>query len=470
MKKLIYLCFTLSIPFVTRAQYDKQAKQLDSIFTMLYEQNQFNGSVIIVEKGKILLKKGYGNSNESTKKKNNPQTIFELGSCTKQFTAAAVMLLKRQGKLSYTDPLSKYIPELSFWGNVTIYDLLRHTSGIPEYIIDMPKSWDKSIIASNDDIIRFYAQRKDSLKFTPGSRHKYTNTNYALLANIIEKTSGKSYADFVSENIFVPLGMNKTFVYNPYQKIKKIRNYAPGYVWAKNSFIKITPEKNQGDKDMVYYLDGIVGASKVHSNTEDLFLWIEALKNNTFFTAAEFDEMTEMTTTSDKRKVYYGFGLDVVKGDGKFSFGHTGSWGGYATFMYYDMQKDRTVITLQNFKMGTYPFENIRQILDGKPLVEEFRRKVILPESEIKKYTGSYTDDKNPDEEQLITYLDGHLVHNSTKIPWDMRFFPVSANEFQGVRQGGADGVLRFTTSKNGEIKLEMLQYDEIIGSGIKKN
>lgn len=451
------------------AQTDRRTQQLDSIFTMLYEQNQFNGTVIIAEKGKILLQKGYGYSNESTKKANDSHTIFELASCSKQFTAAAIMLLKRQGKLNYTDSLSKYIPELSRWDKVTIYDLLRHTSGIPEYIVDMPKTWDKKMIATNRDVIQFYSERQDTLKFIPGSRHQYNNTNYALLASIIEKASGKNYEIFLSENIFKPLGMKKTFVYNLYQNPKKLKNYALGYIWAKNSFAKITPEKDPGGNDMVYYLDGIIGSAKVHSNAEDLLTWINALKNNTLFNAAEFGEMTEMIKMADGKKIYYGFGLDVAKADGTFSFGHTGGWGGYATFIYHDMIRNRTVITLQNFKMGTYPFENIRQILDGKPLVEEFRKKITLPESDLKKYAGSYTDDKNPEEVQLITYLDGHLIHNSRKISWDMRFFPVTANEFQAVRQGGTDGVLRFTALENGDVKLEMLQYGEVIGSGIRK-
>lgn len=470
MKRLLFSYLIFLFPLLVIAQSDKKMQQLDSIFTMLYEQNQFNGSVLIAEKGQIVLKKGYDYSDESTKKKNNPNTIYELASCSKQFTAAAVMLLKKQGKLHYTDKLSQYFPELSIWDNVTIYDLLRHTSGIPEYIFDMPKSWDKTRIATNRDLIQFYAERKDSLKFVPGSRHQYNNTNYALLASIIEKASGKSYALFLSENIFHPLGMKRTFVYNPYLSPKKIKNYAPGYLWAKNSFAKITPEKMQGDTDMVYYLDGIVGNAKVHSTAEDILLWIEALKNNTFFSSAAFGEMTEIIETPSEKKVYYGFGLDVAKRDGTFSFGHTGSWGGYATFIYHDMIRDRTIITLQNFRMGTYPFENIRQVLDGNLLVPEYRRKIVLPENDLKKYIGAYINGENADDQQLITYLDGHLIHNSSKVPWDMRFYPVSANEFQAIRQGGTDGVMRFTALEDGKMKLEMLQYDEIIGSGIRVN
>src|SRR5690606_10515934 len=124
---------------------------------------------LIVEKGEAILDKGYGYRDEVSKKLNDRNTVFELASCSKQFTAGAIVLLKRQGKLSYEDKLSKYIPELDYWDEVTIYDLLRHTSGLPEFIFDMPETWDKTKIATNKDEIAFYAANKTALQFPTGS-------------------------------------------------------------------------------------------------------------------------------------------------------------------------------------------------------------------------------------------------------------------------------------------------------------
>lgn len=468
MKQFTFSFILFMITSICFGQDKKHEKQLDSIFSVMYEQNQFNGVVLIADKGKVILKKGYGYSNEETRKPNDEKTVFELGSCSKQFTATAIVLLKRQGKLDYNDKISKYLPELSFWDNVTIYDLLRHTSGLPEYLTNMSEEWDKTKIATNEDLIKFYANRKDTLAFKPKSKYRYNNTNYALLASIVERASGKKYADFLSEFIFKPLKMNNTFVYNRRENPKKISNYATGYVWAKNSFEKVTSENPKYDDTSVYYLDGIVGAAKVNSNVEDLYKWVTALKSNTFLTQKEFDDMTEITKTSTGKNISYGFGFDVSKGENKFSFGHTGSWDGYISFIYQNMIKDRTIIIQENFTLGAYPFDNIVQVLEDKPLTVVYQQKKMIPEAEMMQYEGIYTDEKNGDE-HIISYKQGHLFYNTNRVKWDMRFFPISSAEFLGVRQGGRNGVLKFTKLENGTMRLEMLEYGKAIGNGIRK-
>jgi CubicO group peptidase (beta-lactamase class C family) len=469
MNKLTFFFVFMIASHFAYAQHEKQVQQLDSILSMMSRQNQFCGTILIAEKGRVIFEKGYGYRDENFKQKNNVKTVYELASCSKQFTAAAIVLLKRQGKLSYTDEMSKYLPELSFWKKVTIYDLIRHTSGIPEYLSDLPGNVDTTKIATNKDLIKFYETKRDTLKFDPGSRHRYSNTNYALLADIIERVSGTSYAKFLNDNVFKPLKMKHTFVYNRRLEPKRVKNYATGYVWANDSFDKVTSEDPRYGENMVYYLDGIVGNAKVNSTVGDIHIWIESLKANKLFTKEEFDLMTDVTKTNSGRNIPYGFGLDLSKADNKFSFGHTGSWDGYATFIHHNVMKDRTIITLQNFKMGAYPFANINQILDEKPLTIEYKKKINLRESDLHKFIGTYIDENNKDEIQYITSLNGHLVHNSKQVAWGMRFFPISSNQFQAVRQGGADGVLKFTTLQNGDIKLEMLQNGKVVGTGIRK-
>ncbi len=467
MKRLLFAAYLLAATAkLCPAQTNKQSTQLDSVFTVLAHQNQFNGSVIIADKGKIILNKGYGFSNEQTKQQNNSQTIFELASCSKQFTAAAIVLLKRQGKLNYDDRIAMYLPELKFWDKVTINDLLRHTSGLPSFMSDMQDVWDQTKIATNADVINFYAKRKDTLKFEPKSRHQYNNTNYAILASIIERVSGKTYADFLSQYIFKPLNMKSTFVYNRREKPRKISNYATGYVWATNTFEKVVSEDPGYDDKLVYYLDGVVGHAKVNSTVEDLFKWVTSLKTNSLFTQKEFEEMTEVTQTSTGKNIAYGYGFDVSKREGRFSFGHTGNWDGYTSFIYQNVIKDRTIIILENFKLGTYPFKNINEILDNQPISTEFKPMVMLTEHEMDKFGGTYADEKDTTEHHVITYKQGHLFYNTDKTNYDMRFFPISSNEFKAIRQGGADGVLRFTKLDDGKLRMEMLQDGEVIGAG----
>lgn len=469
MRSFFLLFLFLAAHGICSGQHNRQTRQLDSIFTMLCEQNQFNGSVLIAEKGKTVFTKGYGYRDERSKKPNTPGTVFELASCSKQFTAMAIVLLHQQGKLAYTDQLSQYIPELSFWNGVSIYNLLRHTSGIGSYTEDLYQGWDSNTIATNKDLIRFYAQRKDTLLFVPGSRHWYSNTNYALLASIIERVSGEDYATFLHKHIFAPLGMNHTFVYSRRLQPRHISNFAIGYVLATNSMNRVTPDDPEAGNKSVYFMDGIVGSAKVNSTVEDLLKWVNALKNNSLVTRQDFEQMTEVTQTSGGKNIPYGFGLDLAKGDNKFSFGHTGGWDGYLTLIHQNMIKDRTIIILQNFHQGATPFTNINEILDNQPLTAEFRRKTALPEQDIKQYTGTYIDEQHPEEQHLISYQDGHLVYNTSLTHWNMRFFPSSAQTFQALRQGGRNGVLEFTRLQDGSTELKMTENGSLIGTGIKK-
>lgn len=468
MKEKILIISLVLISNICFAQNTKKVKQIDSLFTMLYEQNQFNGSVLIAENNKVIYNSGKGIRDENTKQKNNSNTIFELASVSKQFTATAIILLNREGKLKYSDDFTKYIPELSFWKDITIADLLRHTSGIPEFLLDMKDEWDENKIATNQNMIEFYASRKDTLEFIPKSKHSYSNTNYALLASIIERVSGVSYSEFLERNIFKPLKMKRTFVYNRRQNPKKLNNYAIGYYWAENSFNKVTAEEPGHDDKRSYYLDGIVGNAKVHSSTKDLFKWVNALKSNSFLTQEEFEEMTRITETSEGKKISYGFGLEISRGENKFAYGHSGRTDGYITFLYHDQIKNRIIIILENFDLGTYPFENIIEILEDKPLTERFNKKIILTDNELEKFVGEYEDITDETEKHLITFKNGHLIYNTPDLPWDLRFFPISKNEFQGLLIGGMDAKMKFI-NEGGKLKVELSQYGNIIGEGVKK-
>lgn len=468
-KNLVVIAFLFLTTNVCLGQKNNTEKRLDSLFTSLSEQNQFSGSVLIAEKGKIIYKGGKGFSNEKTKEKNNSKTIFELASCSKQFIGVGIVLLHRDGKIDYTDDITEYIPELSNFKGVKIYDLLRHTSGIPEFLGKFREDWKNQKIATNQDVINYYAQRKDTLEFKPTSTHQYCNTNYVFLATIIERISNQKIEDFLSKKIFKPLKMDRTFIYNRRENPKKLKNYAYGYTWVNNSFEKATEDDPKIGDMTAYYLDGIVGNAKVNSTAEDIYKWINALKNNTLISQKEFDEVMEITKTTDNQDVTYGFGFEVRKKENSISYGHTGSWDGYITFIHYNSATDRTIIVLNNFRNGVYPYETINEIMDNKPSTNEFVKKVNVEESEIKKYTGTYHDLNDASEKHIITYLNGYLIYNTDKASWDMRFFPTSNNTFQAVRQGGTDGVMTFTKLSDGTMQLEMTQYGQVIGNGIRK-
>lgn len=470
LKNLILSAFCLIVSGKSAAQQQPVEKRLDSLFNALAAQNQFNGSVLIAEKGKVLYKAGKGYSNETSQELNNPQTVFELASCSKQFVGVGIALLHKEGKINYTDDITKYIPELANFKGVSIYNLLRHTSGVPEYLESFRENWKSNTIATNNDLIRYYAARKDTLDFATGSAHRYCNTNYAFLATIIERVSGKSLNEYLNAKIFKPLNMTNTFVYNRRLAPKHIKNYAYGYVWIRNSFEKATEDDPKVGRMDAYYMDGIVGGAKINSTVEDLYKWYNALNSNKLLTKQEFADITELSSTSTGKKVNYGFGFDVsIKNDKLYSYGHTGSWDGYITLTYHNVEKDRTIIVLNNFDKGVAPYQNIVGILDGVSVENLIPKKIDLTEKEISNFAGVYIDPDDPSSKHMITYLNNHLLYNTDKVGWDMRFFPTSSNTFQAIRQGGTDGVMKFSKQPNGELMLEMTQYGQLIGQGVRQ-
>ena len=238
--KLFKTIFVLIFLFISVGAFAQPSEKIDSIFSSLYAKNKFNGNVLIAEKGKVIYQKSFGIANETTGEKLNENSIFELASVSKQFTAMAIMMLKERGKLSLDDSIGKFIPRLKFYGNVTIRNLLNHTGGLPDYMDPVMEAVKpEKRIADNNDIIKVLAAKQIPAVFAPGTKFEYSNTGYALLASVIERASGISYDEFLKKNIFLPLGMSNSLVYRRRMTPKKIDNYAFGYGYSdkkKNTF------------------------------------------------------------------------------------------------------------------------------------------------------------------------------------------------------------------------------------------
>ncbi|GAB4453503.1 MAG: hypothetical protein Fur0028_08980 [Bacteroidales bacterium] len=277
MKRLILAISLILIGQLTFGQ--DRIKKLDSLLTAMHSNENLNGNILIAEEGKVMYKKSFGNANEDTKQKLNENSIFELASCSKQFTAMAIMILKEKGKLNLDDNISKFIPELANYKNITIKNLLNHTGGLPDYMDLMDSLFDKSKIATNKDIIALFSKVQPKILFAPNTKYEYSNTGYALLASIIEKASGQSYANFLQNNIFKPLKMTRSFVYTRRFAPKNIANYAFGYIYSDSLKKYILPDDLTETKSVIW-LDGIVGDGCVNSTINDLLKWDRALYTN----------------------------------------------------------------------------------------------------------------------------------------------------------------------------------------------
>ena len=366
---------------------------IDSVVNDLFKSERFNGNVLVAEKGNVLYNKSFGNANESTKELLNENSIFELASVSKQFTAMAIVILKEKGKLSYEDKISTFLPQLSNYKNVTIKHLLNHTGGLPDYMDLMDSLFDKRKIATNKDIVDLFAKHNPKILFEPNTKWEYSNTGYAFLASIIEKVSGLSYGDYLQKAIFKPLEMNNTFVYTRRFAPKKISNYAFGYIYSDSLKKYILPDELEETK-MVIWLDGIVGDGTVNSTVNDLLKWDRALYTEKLVSSESKKEIFSAVELNNKSKRDYGFGWALSDDEtyGKI-VNHSGGWPGYKTFIERHIDNDKTIIVLQNHESvsTTKLFAYLRSIIYNKPLpVKKERTEIKLSNEQLQKFVGVF--------------------------------------------------------------------------------
>jgi CubicO group peptidase (beta-lactamase class C family) len=321
---------------------------IDSVVTSVGDTARFNGNVLVAVDGKIIYQKSSGYANFDTKELLNDSSVFELASVSKQFTAMGIMMLKERGQLTYEDDIRKYIPELPYEG-MTIRHFLTHTSGIPDYMPEFSKGWDPKKIAFNDDIVKLLATNKPAVLFKPGENWEYSNTAYALLASIIERVSGKSYGDFLKENIFAPLGMNHSRTYNTRRSTHEtIPNYAYGFVYS-DSLKRFALPDSLKEYEFVITLDGIQGDGIVNSTTGDLFRWDQALYTEKLIKQKTLQDAFVPARLSNDSTYRYGFGWFIVSDSvhGR-RVAHTGGWPGYATYITRYLDKNMCIIVLTN--------------------------------------------------------------------------------------------------------------------------
>ena len=310
-------------------------RRMDKLVQTFVSDKQFMGSVLVAQRGRILLDKGYGFANIEQRIPNAPSTKFRLGSLTKQFTAASILLLEERGKLSIDDPIKKYLPDApAAWGKITIFNLLTHTSGIPNDT-EFPEFRASMQLPTTPE--KLIAQFRDKpLDFPPGQYWRYSNSGYILLGHLIEKLSGQSYAQFVRDNIFLTLGM-KDSGYDT--ESPNIRHRAIGYergTLADAEYINMSQPFSAGG---------------LYSTTEDLLRWERGLFRGVVLTPNSLKKMTT-TYRSD-----YAFGLWVRERNEHRVIEHGGGINGFRTWLAYYPDDDLTIVVLGYVEDG--PSDNI---------------------------------------------------------------------------------------------------------------
>lgn len=329
---------------------DKRKRKINSFFKNKFSKHQFNGNILFAENGNIISQKSFGYSNFRKRELLTENHSFQLASVSKPFTSLAILQLIEKKKINLLDSIQKFFPEFPYEG-ITIHQLLSHRSGMSQYthFCDAPDSiWpDKSITINNDDVINIISKIVPLINYKPDHKYYYCNTNYLLLASILEKVSGLSFKQYMKKHIFNPSGMYNSIIYDR-TNFEELILPAQGY------------ENKTPWEDV--YLNGVVGDKGVYSTTEDLLRFDRALEKNIFISdSLKKLAFSKMNKDRNGNKNYgYGFRLKEHKNYGKIVY-HTGWWKGFRSYFIKVVDKNQTIIVLNNVKRGR--FLNIDELI-----------------------------------------------------------------------------------------------------------
>ncbi|RFS20151.1 class A beta-lactamase-related serine hydrolase [Chitinophaga silvatica] len=331
------LLFALSFMPVVKLSAQNEAQKIDEVIKAYQDMHEFSGTALVMKKGKIIFQKAYGTANRETGTPNTIDTKFRIGSVTKQFTAMLIMQLKEQGKLNLQDPISRYLPyyRKDVGNQVTIHQLLTHTSGIPDFTRRPNFTSEIAVVKlSREEMVKKYCS--DTLESEPGKVYSYCNSGYYILGAIIESITGKSYGNVLQERIFNVVGMKNSGIDNPFTIVK---NRAIGYDNVYGDFTNST---------YINMESSVLSAGAIYSTVGDLMLWNKALHSNKLLSA----ENTEIMFTPYLNKYAYGIGVNKFIYPGlnrEVTFhAHTGGIFGFRAVLLYETQNDELITLLSN--------------------------------------------------------------------------------------------------------------------------
>lgn len=351
--------------------------QVDKVFEKWDKSDSPGCALGVYRDGKIIYKHGYGMANLNDDVPITPATVFHVASMSKQFTAASIVLLAQQGKLSLDDDVRKYIPDLPDFGErITIRHLVHHTSGLrDQWSLLGLAGWRYSLdLITDDDVMSVMTRQKD-LNFKPGEKHVYCNTGYTLMGLIVKRVSGMSLREFTAKNIFEPLGMTHTHFRDDHAEI--VKHNALGY--------------GQEDKNKPFRLSvtnfDTVGATSLHTTVEDLQLWDENFYDPRLGGPTFLQQMLERGKLNNGEQLDYAFGLVVGKYKGLPTVDHAGGDAGYRSDMTRFPEQHFSAAVLCN-AADTNPPALVRQVADIL-LAKDLKAPESTPAKETAKSSGA---------------------------------------------------------------------------------
>jgi CubicO group peptidase (beta-lactamase class C family) len=362
--------------------------EFDKILTDQFKPDGTGCAALVAKDGQVIYRKAFGLADLELNVPMRPEMVFRIGSVTKQFTAIAILQLMEQGKLSLQDEITKYIPDYPMHGHsITIEHLLTHTSGIKSYTnVPMFREMIRTDMKPEEIIEKNKAL---PMEFAPGTRWNYNNTGFIMLGYIIEKVSGKTYAEYLQDNFFTPLGMTSSY-YGDETKI--IKNRASGY------------QPGEGGTVNADYLSMTLpyAAGSIMSTVDDLYKWNRALHSYKLVKKETLDMAHTSYKLADGKPVGYGYGWSLSKLQGSRSIEHGGGINGYLSYALYLPEEDLFVALLSNSNGQAPEFSSLRMaaVAIGKPLKTA---EIKLDEDALKEYQGIYVNEAGKEARIVLT-------------------------------------------------------------------
>jgi CubicO group peptidase (beta-lactamase class C family) len=337
---------------VPEAEVRRIQVNCENWYNGLLKNSGFNGGILVAKNGNIVFEKYKGDIHIGKKDSITDSTAFHIASVSKTFTAMAVLKLMQEGKCNLDDEFSKYLLTFNYPG-VTIRSLLNHRSGLPNYIYFMEDlHWDKKVFMTNQDIFDWMVNRKNEIRniSSPNTHFTYCNTNYALLALLIEKISGITYPKYLKTTFFQPLNMNHSFVYT----IADSARANPSYDW-------------RGIRIPDNFLDHVYGDKNIYSTPRDLLIWDKALRSNLFFGPTTLEQAYTPYSNEKPGIRNYGLGWRMnIYPDGKKMIFHNGWWHGNNAVFIRLLEENATIIVLgSRFTHTVYKAKNLVNIFNN---------------------------------------------------------------------------------------------------------
>ena len=413
--KIVTILFIIgNVSCIQDSKHDKNngfhdlCGKIDELIDPISSSNNFSGSVLVKKQGSIIISKSYGYFDRENRIKNTSESKFLIGSISAMFTSTAILQLVEEGKINLDDKLVKFIPNIPNGEKITIHQLLTERSGLPRVVSEADGSYSKLTQKSHtlDELVDFI--RKVEPIAVPGMKYRHSGSSYILLAKIIELLSGKSYGEYLGENIFSPLGMINTGHYGVNVNYEDISNLAIGYEQQGVTELKVAERIHWSTK---------VGHASIYSTADDLYKFAQAMIHNKLLSINSWN-----TITSSYYETTLGYGISQNSIGGKLHYYRSGSTPGFSCYFLVYPEEDLTIIMLSNIKIHI-PYFNapkIAAIVFG----EQYEQLNLVSPTEVKrefgqKLTGTFQFDENfykPDGKVTISYENSMLFSDGAPL------------------------------------------------------